>query len=644
MNQITVADIHANENLPELLLSKSDLPSTIMLVLDDGTIECRTRVAILNIILWYSYAHYKLPIRKSDFTDFTIVSPKIFSDVYTNIYNRIINEVQFTNIFRQRTILTTIENLYNLTNRYMAKYQCTVDSLGLFRIMDDPVVKQAVHMEIDPDKGPNEAEQAIAAAGKRLLDLLVHPTALKENQLRAMGQTGNFKAAAVPQIFIAYGTRSDVDNVTKKHIILNSNLNGISGIKDLAIECLSAKKAAWLSKRVIQNTQAMGRLLKVICSAVKTIYPEPCGNLTTVPFEVTKENARFLEYYGIVDGRNTIYLDKVEVNKRIGSVVNLITPIGCKHTDGVCCQCLGWGYGKAHMYLPPVNIGQFSGTLIISKQSQLVLSTKHLTTSATQVYALSENAKKYFVVGKDGIYLNSKLAKNKTLMFRINRESVNPLSDLNQDYEEVVDSFSSISEIDVVNDTGEVIDTLSMADEMSMPYLSPAVLECMKGSNKVSEDEEHIFIPVSIIPVDQPVFGVLLISENMMQFANTFINLVRSGMPRYTSYATALRDLSTLLFSKSYFEMFAIQIILKSLLLDPSGASAIPQITDVHNVTFGSMPDVSITRSIGMGLAYGGVKSQLIDPSMFVKERGTNEYDLYFGQSLPSATVDINYV
>ncbi len=639
---VTQAMLRDNPELPTNLVKNGKDTGTIEFKLHDGNVKLPAREAILHMLFWYPLVVSGLPIMKSDVRDISRFKASNITRFHTHMYERLLDVESMTKADRLEAIWQSINRMYNFICCNLGPYHQTIDAMGLDDIRSHPEAHALCHIDPDMQLGMLHAEAEIKNKSDKLIKLLNDPDGIPNNQLLSFMQSDNIKLSQFPQIFVAYGSRADIDSSIKQHFITQSTISGLRSNEDFGVELLAAKKAQHASKTSIQDSQAMGRKLRILCSPMHTIHRGSCGNTIGVPYQVTENNHRGLVHNAIFQGANRVYVDNKLAESLIGKKVMLVSPITCRHTDGFCEACAGWGKGRLFDYFPTVNAGTHVITWLVELISQAILSTKHRASTSISENALPAEAKKYFVYSRGDLFLNKRYVRSKDMLLRIPRDDMRPLTDLQEDYSETVSSFSELSVVAIVEEDKEtVIDEFDLSSDHTVPYLSAETLNVVEEKSNVSFDRDYLYIPLSELPEaeDGPVFRSITISADMEAFAarlKTMIETKKSGIYNHTTVAGALAYLTKHVYAQSDLVLFPMQVLIRSLLLDPSGAPGIPVITDIDNVMFGTLEEVTTRRSVTMKLITDKFKAWVNSPETYIAERGPSVYDQLFGYNIRS--------
>ena len=538
------------------------------------------------------------------------------------------------------SIWLAIHEIYNFAFKYCGAYHRSISLIGMCKLIhNNPEVSELVETELDPKYGTKVAETKLKEMNSNLCKLLATRGALEDNCLLPFMQTKCLKDRSIPQMILAYGCRSDIDDKMMSHIINESCLSGCKSIKDYAVESLSAKKSAYLNKMVIRETQYFNRRLRLTCSSLIHIHRGWCGSTLTLPITIKDAWAKNFIDKIIIDNGEKVLLTKENINKYVGKIVNMISPLGCRHTDGVCETCAGRGQQSIYYYTPPnIHIGLLVASKVGSRVSQNVLSNKHLINTITMLFALNPLAKRYFTVVDDSILFNAAWKKKlKGLKLSIPMSALGPISDLN--YPDILPRSESYSEITSImllkNDM--LLDELDINYQPFVPFLSDSILNYIRNNfNKtgyVTQDVKNklVIIDLSDFDSSQPVFKYLMINDDIVKFAKSIEKFLNNNIAKYSSASLALQDFMNILYKRLSVNPFVLEMILKAFLITSPSNYDIPIVTDLNNVQFGTMRDVITKRSLSMKLSFERLNDYFKDPITSLKPRTGGLFAKWFG-------------
>ena len=246
---------------------------------------------------------------------------------------------------------------------------------------------------------------------------LRHNPDLKHNPVSKGYIAGTLNPNQLKQLLASRGYVTEIDSNIFKYPIPYSFTLGMQDIYSLAIESRSAAKALHMSCIAVQNSEYFARELQLVTMTVEKLVDGDCGSKDYMNWYVRPAedgnkpdlpNLLGKRYFNEETGKEEIITSK---HKHLeGKTIKLRVAMNCKHRDKrcVCSACFGeLSYGvPTHS-----NLGHFCATELSEKLTQSLLSTKHLTSSATSAAATLNEISKNFLNIKGGnvYYLKNKI-------------------------------------------------------------------------------------------------------------------------------------------------------------------------------------------------------------------------------------------
>lgn len=633
--KIHVHDLDKEEFLGERLIVEHTLGQTAEVTLSDGSVKNMLVAELAHHLLhWKFLRKEKVPVTSSEVCELIPFSAKTEGKLMNLCYMAMIRN----NVTVEKALTLTM-NMIEYTNNTIMKYHQrwagTLDALSLASLRTRPEIKDIIDVTLEQKDSSGAVECKLDQATDKLVDALMSIDVAEGNQLRRYLEASTIKVPQLGQVMIAYGTRTDVDMSIKQNKVGGSSAGGLEGVTEHAIEQLASKVAVFQHKDAIRNPQATARVLRICCSSVNHLYRGSCGSNGTIPITITESNSNILTDATIQEGGKSVWLTKDEIKKRIGKSCNFFSPCMCRYTDGVCETCLGWAGGMGASVLPPVNIGTFSAADYASVIGQMILSTKHNSGTNTKGYTLPAGSDEVFALGSHSIIANYTAKKAANFMFRIPIDDVGSISALTQETNVNTTSFSTISEIGIVDENHRVVKEFDLSTKTTIPHFSQDALKILSDSvRKIGADDTYIYIPLRLFSRGSSVFSVTTLSDDMVAFSKeltSFFTNKQGGLEGYTSFPDAVSHLVNISSEYMTTKLFQVQAVLRSLMLDPAGGPSLPIVTDPNNVRFGNLKTVASTRSTSQRMVLGHFNLWFEDMNTYLTKTGDSVYDVFFG-------------
>lgn len=633
MNTYTYED-YSKPNFVDTVIAQGQDNGHCKLILDGNiAIVLPTRMALLNIIFWEPLIQYGIRPTKNELYNIKNITSGSTATIHSHIYDILLDTFPDTYYMEfVEVIFRNIERLENIILANFGPYIPSIDGLGLARLTSGEEMQKILSQKISGKFGTKAAEQHLKSVSKEVIKLLKDPNT-PDNIVYPYMQADALKENQIPQMLIAYGPRSDLDDSMQKNVIGESSYSGIKTPEDFATESLSAKKSIYFSRDVIKKSQYFGRKMKLGCSNLTTIYPGSCGSTMTIPFSLREDIAKNFIDKIIVDQGRRVILTSNNISSYVGKTIQMVSPFGCRHTDGVCEYCAGYGKDRLIKYMPPdIHIGLLSSTKTSSTVSQKVLSAKHLISTSSKIYNLPDGATKYFVKDGDCIYWKPEWAKKLTgYSIRIPADAIGAVIDLGLDALPTTETFSKVSYFEMLYE-GEFTEMIPLESEVFVPYFSTSTLEYMHNNfNKLKIDDDYIIIPIEGLDFKKPFFNYTILNDDMITYTNRVRQFLSTNIINYTTVPSCLEAFANVIYSKSSINIFFLEMVLRSMLIENDGTYRVPVVEDYNNVTFSKLDD-SITESTVCGkLSFERLGAYLSSPMTPITERPAGLFAPYFG-------------
>lgn len=596
--------------------------------------------------------------KKTGAITYSFTSDTVFSRL-EDIYNELIlkyNVEPYMNVVA--AVFKCINRFSMFADVHTREFQSTLDMISMAELCVQKPVKDIISRKLDDSHGTKYAEKQFEQMTNDLMSLLANPTALEKNPLLPFMLTKLLKRNQVPQMFGAYGTRSDITDEMKKHAISESAVSGLLSIDDYAIESLSARKAAFFNNAVIQRAQYFARRVRLGASKQSKLYRGWCGSTTTIPFTIkSKFKKNFIGKFVKVDDTTRHLLkdrmwpqypedDSVELTKEnidlfVDREIQMWSPFGCRYTDGVCEHCAGCMHQKLHAYIPEdIWLGVFLATFVVSSVTQKILSAKHLIKTSSKEFVLPELATKYIEKSGDALLFNKNAARSikaNKIYLRLEQSAfLGPLNDLSRDILPRGVSFSNTERIGLVNEAGHVFDVIELSDGATMLYLSEYAIHYLhKIFKNLRVDKDYVDIPMDTFDFSKALLKYTAVNDDMVSFVNRVDAFVMKDVRDFTNITECLSRFSSIIYEKTDVHIFPVEMMLRGYLASEDSLD-IPVITDPRaRVRFVGLGEVISNTALSTKLSFQGLNALFEDPRPSLKSIGHGEgmYDALYAFS-----------
>ena len=321
-----------------------------------------------------------------------------------------------------------VNNIYNNLSYELPQYTNSINVLDLLSIQFNPELIKAMQ-DVYEHRGKEDTYKTVERVNKTydILDNILRNEPQHQSNIVARGyRSGTINANQVKQVLASRGYVTELDSNIFKYPIASSFTLGMTDIYDQAIESRSGARALYLSTKAVQDSEYFARELQLTTMIVEHLVDGDCGQKDYLEWTVRPKS----ENVSKPDLNNLIgkyYLNEETGQEEVitpehkyleGKTIKIRSAMNCKLEDPrcICSKC----FGELSYSIPlHSNIGHYCSTAVTEKITQSILSTKHLSTSASGGdLHLDVNAQKFFRVKNNNYYFND-MAKNNKVTYKI---------------------------------------------------------------------------------------------------------------------------------------------------------------------------------------------------------------------------------
>ena len=597
-------------------------------------VEVPARLALLNIVFWGPLFKFNVRPKLADFKRIEKLAATDCASIYSGIYENLLDTYpDMDNMEFVRAIFDNIDDLEALILRYMPAYQPIIDALAFAHVMDDPAIKKLNSFELKDEEGTKVAEAKIKAISAEFLDMLGNPKTLEENPLLPLMQAKVLKANQLPQLLLTYGGRSDINDIIMRHVIRPSSFSGLESVEDYAVESLAAAKSIFYHQGTVSDISYGGRKVSLSTARLEHIHLDDCDAHETIKFTIPSQyKHNFIQKIIVEDGKFVV-LTKKNIDQYVDRIIDMLSPLACRHRDGVCEYCAGYGKFRLHKYLPPdIHIGILAATIYMSMVEQKILSAKHIIKTTSLLYALPNDAKRFFCVKNNEVFFLPESAKEiSKWKMTINLDFMGQINDIVGRVMPNPSHFSKVGYIELTNETGVTIPVPLLFDAFT-PFLALEMLHHIKSVYKQWEVKDTtLTIPLAGFDPKFPVFKCEVVNDDMIAYANSLLSFLSSQMVNYTNCSEILRDFSNIVFRKIDIPVFYLELILKAFMIKAPDVYEPGIMQPDGSAYFGNMESVISNSTITEALAFEDQKNRFLSAMYTLLAKPVGLYAPLFG-------------
>lgn len=334
----------------------------------------------------------------------------IFSAIYKRLVLKFIHKHRQFQIIPQvfKTMQFINTDIFNMIALNNLKYVSSISYKNVLDIQFDDELIEAIK------KVAETKEASDIQLTYDVLDKVMLKPEHKNNPLALGYNSGNYNVKQIRQMLASRGKVTDIESKIYTTPVASSFALGLNDVTELMLESSPARKALYLSNKGVPLTEYFAREMQLVSAILGKLDYNDCG--------ATKDD--FTDWYvrsanmanGKSDLRNLegaqFYVPETGEEGHIdnnmkqleGKYIKIRTAHSCKTKDPtrICIGCLGMiGYN----IFPHTALGYMSTTTLTQLITQIVLSTKHLTSTAiADAIRLNDISKKFFSIKNKNKY------------------------------------------------------------------------------------------------------------------------------------------------------------------------------------------------------------------------------------------------
>jgi hypothetical protein len=582
---------------------------------------------IVHLILWRANVVFKDPITDGDIYQLQSSRPDSVhvNTILNNITERLIEkEGEITD-----PICECICNIKDTFSGFLHGYAAICcNTISVYNIIQfknrSKEFNRLLNTELDETKSIKELEIQVNECEKQLVKVIKDD---KYNCFNPYLRSGRIKSAQLTKVLVAVGTRPDIDKTILPKPIKKGYIHGLQNASEYFMETVTARDAM-ITK--VDNVPVSGALSREVNKLTGNIYInyniKDCG--TNHVLNYTVENQDYLEmiigkyYYDSGGKLKTVTKKDFHL---IGKTIPLRSFICCASREGVCQTCVG----KLSKRLIGTRIGPLPAIKIINPLSNKSMSAKH-NIGTNSIELTNETLKKYFYNDGADFYINQEYANTKQLYIVINQDDVEELlysSTIDID-DDTIDTRAQLSYA-AIRDKGVdyVIENEGMRIALSDYCIS-------QKNNYIDdpEDTDYMLIPINELDPGSPVFSVILDTEEISKYLNSFIGMVdRKSVAKFLTCDNLMKEINRIVYEAGFKnEIIHYESIIYGMIRSLENATARPDFSQAE-VSYQILRISSAIEKKDMytAISFQGLR-RLFKDSTIRRRMGTSLYDPFF--------------
>lgn len=419
---------------------KNQLNTDLTILFEDGVkLDLTFReITLLRFIIEVYKSIPDIPIKSGHcFTNFYtngILTSKTINDGFSVILKDAIQHYVI-GLGQPRTVIEpllssmyTIVNLIynNLTYRSL-EYVSYIGIVDLLKVQLKPKLLDSIKdVYIIKNKQPTHiVTEAINKTHEILNDILWNDAEVTNNPIALGYKSGTLNPNQVKQVLASRGFITELDNSIFRVPAAGSFTLGMFDLYEETIESRSGAKSLFLSNKAIKDSEYFARELQLVTMVVEKLVDGDCGTKRYMDWYVKPKSEespgdlpRLLgKYYYNPKTKQDEEITK-DHKHLIGQNIKIRSAICCQLPDptAVCMKCFGTlGYSiPTH-----ANVGHYCAASVTQQLTQSILSTKHLTKSASSAGIVMDDIAKDYFYTKGDFYFFKPEAMTKDTTYEI---------------------------------------------------------------------------------------------------------------------------------------------------------------------------------------------------------------------------------
>lgn len=461
---------------------------------------------------------------------------------------------------------------------------------------------------------------------------------LKKDNIIARGYiSGSVNANQVKQLLASRGYVTELNSSIFSIPVASSFTLGMQDIYDLGIESRAGAKALYLSNKAVQDSEYFARELQLITMIVERLVDGDCGNHDYMDWYVRDSknggksdlpNLIGKYYFNPKTGQEDVITEK---DKHLeGTTIKLRVAINCKLKDdrAVCSKCFGDLYHAIHKH---TNIGHFCSTEMTEKLTQSILSTKHLSgTASGNTVKLDDVKKNIFTIKSNNYYFKPNVIKKGfDVKLLIDMDSAFGLKDLNPTVDVHKLNPTRISKVAAIilqitnNKTGEIeLLNMEIKDNNKYGILTYSFLNYALKVGYTLDDYDRYVIDMNAWDYNNPFIVMPEFEYNFLNLARNIKSLLRNikvikGVGSTETPESLLQQLFDLVNFKLDVNIAMLDVIIYAMTVRSIKHDDFNLGRNSNDRQLMKSLEIITNRSLGAGYAWQDVVNNILSPKSY---------------------------
>ena len=582
---------------------------------------------LIHLVLWRANVTFDIPIIEEDFHNLTNPTNKTFEKLMEYAAKRLIDYKDGITPGICDCISAIKEEFSTIAEGFSAVACNTISLYDVIQFRKrNKEFRRLTDTNLDTSKTIKDLEIQLKQCEKDLIKVIKEDN---NNCFAPYIRSGRVKTGQLTQMLCAVGTRPDIDKTILPLPIRRSYVRGFQNTAEYFMESVTARDAMLTKNDSLPRSGFLSREINRLTSNIAINYKvDDCGTKYLLNFTVENE-----DYLKMAEGKYYVdetsgKLKEVKLTDKhlVGKTIKMRSTIYCNCEDGMVCKtCVGAAANR----LRGTRLGTLPPIKSINPLSQKALSAKHML-GTKSITVTNEALLKYFINSGTDLYLKPEHSTSKKIYIVVLTDDVEELlssSVLDTD-DSSVDARVQLNYV-ALRDNGF---THIIENEGMNLTLSDDVVMNKNIFVQDPENPDYTLIPIHKLESDSSIFSVILDTEEITKYLNTFIGAIdRTSISRFSTIDELMAEMNRIIYDSGFInKIIHFESIIKIMVRDGDN-DLIPADFTKPNAKYQLLKVSSAIEKKDMytALSFQGLRRLFKDISM--KERyGKSLYDPFF--------------
>ena len=588
---------------------------------------------LVNLMMWKPMIKFKMVPTTKQIFDCDCIKDSSISNYLNKVYVRPLREkVKISELNLE--LAEVIEELKTINEEFglLIGVHYNLYQINQLR-KSNKRFNELLNIEIPKGLQPNEVEEFLNNCLAELKDILKHS---KTGFAPLLNSGVGINEGQLKELLLPIGNKPDLEGNTFPFPIKSSIINGFDTPSDYYIDATGGRKALIMNKKYTGRSGYFSRKIHLMC--LDTVLDQDpksdCHTKKLLRYKIDDmESLARIEgrYYRSRPSSSFERIIQITDTHLIGKTIYLRSPAYCANPK-ICHKC----YGKLYNNNKEINIGLLAASIITSRFTQNILSSKHLLRTKSIKIVLSDNYEKYFILDGNGIMIdinNDDKIENKFLTIDSRDLRVDVLDDQIDEETNIpitIDDQLYSSKVYITGqDPNDVYLKIEEMNGLSFEYTD----YMSKLISKYDRNKRYIQIPIQAIDENEILMEINVANSELTKTLNLVKELLEKDNHGDCDNIEDMvyRFNRLLIEGKIYSHLVHAEVICRNLMRDPNNILERPDFnkSDASYIILTVQKALMNNPSPLISLSFERVKDQLKKVSTFTKTKPSMIDKLY---------------